>query len=193
MGSAAIAVVCALHLLGRSAESFPIIRVLEERPVGRAPNVEAFVDRATLTINVIATAPGFVAAHRAAKREGKRCTGREAFALLASILVHEEWHVLNGADESGAYAAQMTTLHGLGFGPHTKLYGRIWRSKLAVLSRHRDDEAARQQQKSDGRPDRALASTRVDQVQHEADRGNRDDAPHQPPRVMPSGHEQPGP
>ena len=62
----------------------------------------------------------------------------------------------------------------------------------AVLSFDRNDGATYEHQKSDRRPNRALALTRGDQVQHEADRGHRDNHPRHSPRGPPSWHEQSG-
>ena len=53
-------------------------------------------------------------------------------AKIASILVHEEWHLRNGADERGAYLAQLTALAALCFNADSPVY---WAVKRAMLSR----------------------------------------------------------
>ena len=50
--------------------------------------------------------------------------------MIASVLVHEEWHVRHGGDEAGAYAAQQTTLIRLNAGPGTPLYHEVTRAML---------------------------------------------------------------
>ena len=52
---------------------------------------------------------------------------------LASVLAHEEWHIRNGADESGAYYAQLTTLLRLGVPPDNNVYRSVQRSMQAVV------------------------------------------------------------
>jgi hypothetical protein len=39
-----------------------------------------------------------------------------ALAKIASIIVHEEWHLRHGLDEGGAYDAQLLTLTRIGLG-----------------------------------------------------------------------------
>ena len=51
------------------------------------------------------------------------------------MLVHEEWHLRNGADERGAYSAQLTALAAMGFDEHTSVYGWVKRSMLARLAK----------------------------------------------------------
>ena len=59
--------------------------------------------------------------------------GREAGTLPPSVIVHEEWRLRHGMDESHAYNAQLRTLARLGRGPGTLAYDGVWRSMLAVL------------------------------------------------------------
>jgi hypothetical protein len=61
-----------------------------------------------------------------------KCGDFNAARKLASILVHEEWHVRNGPDEEGAYAAQLITLMRLGAGPGNPVYAEVARSRAAV-------------------------------------------------------------
>jgi hypothetical protein len=57
---------------------------------------------------------------------------------IASVLVHEEWHVRHGSDEAGAYAAQLTTLASLDAGPGSRLYHEVVRSMQATIRRSRE-------------------------------------------------------
>lgn len=54
---------------------------------------------------------------------------------LASVLVHEEAHVVRGATEREAYAAQLTTLAALGAGPGSATYAQVQRSMRHALAR----------------------------------------------------------
>jgi hypothetical protein len=136
MSSAELAIVCALNLLGRSADSFPPIRILDERPMTASADAEAFADPRDRTINLIVVAPAVAAAREAAASQ-PRCGKWRAFALLASILIHEEWHLLNGPDERPAYQAQLTTLHALGLNPESREYHRVKRAMAVALQRER--------------------------------------------------------
>ena len=136
MPSAELALVCALSMLGRSVTSFPPIRLVNERPAAASATAEAFVTRGDGTINLIAIAPAFAAAHQAALGQ-PRCGRWRAIALLASILIHEEWHLLNGPDEDRAYQAQLTTLHSLGLGPESREYHQVRRAMAIVGERAR--------------------------------------------------------
>ena len=57
--------------------------------------------------------------------------------MIASVLVHEEWHVRYGGDEAGAYAAQLLTLIALNAGPGNPLYDEVTRSMLVTIRRSR--------------------------------------------------------
>ena len=130
MTSAASVLVCALSLLGRSADSFPPIRLLDVRPPHASADAEAFVDPAIPTIYVMTTSDVFIAAQAM-----HRCEDVEPMRKLASILVHEEWHVRHGSDEKGAYAAQLTALSMLGQQQDSRLYYGVRRSMAVALSR----------------------------------------------------------
>jgi hypothetical protein len=128
MTSAAVVLVCALELLGRSGASLPRIELI------RAPsvvdeNVEAFVVAGEQTIWIITTSEVFEVAARSA------CRDDQAVAKVASIIAHEEWHVLHGADERGAYEAQLATLVRLGVPPQSPVYLEVLRSMRVVLGR----------------------------------------------------------
>ena len=122
MLSAAAVLVCALGLLGRSGPGSVPIRLVEHPPAGASPLVEGFLLRDPGVIYLVTSTPRFRdAQHR----------DTDALRHIASIIVHEEWHVLHGADERGAYLAQITTLTALGASSH--LIGSVRKSMLTVL------------------------------------------------------------
>src|SRR5262245_48473673 len=129
MTTAATVVACALTLLGRTPHSMPALIFLEQPPPGTSPNVEAFVARNPDTIYLITSSAVFRAA-RAARPE---CSDRPSQVKLASILAHELWHVVNGADEQGAYGAQLVTLVWLGVRPSDPVYDGVHRSMRAAV------------------------------------------------------------
>ena len=133
MSTAALVLVCALSLLGRSADRLPPIVLLDTRPAGVSANAEGFVRRDPDAIYLLTSAPVFQAAMWAEKFRGA-CWDRESLSKIASIIVHEEWHLLHGADEREAYAAQLTALTMLGFGPHSGLHFSVKRSMQAALN-----------------------------------------------------------
>src|SRR5690349_9398763 len=106
MLTAAAVVVCALDLLGRSPGSTVSIRFLDAPPRGASPNVEAFVTRDPDTIYLITSAAAF----RDAQRGRTTSIRHEGCVKLASVIVHEEWHLKHGDDEEEAYQAQLMTL-----------------------------------------------------------------------------------
>lgn len=129
----AAAVVCALDLLYRPASSFPPIVLIETRPDDVSVTAEAFVRRNPDTIYLITSSPTFRDAQ--ARR-------RDALLKLASILVHEEWHIRHGPDERRAYEAQLTVLLSLGVGDGRPVFGEVRRSMHAALAAQK--RAARQ-------------------------------------------------
>ena len=131
MWSAAAILVCALSMLGRSERHFHPINLVEVAPLGASPNAEGFVTRNPDTIHIVTSSAAF----REATRAGNRCGNRAAVAKVASVLVHEEWHLKNGPDERGAYSAQLTELAALGFDEHSHVYFGVKRSMLARLKR----------------------------------------------------------
>jgi hypothetical protein len=50
------------------------------------------------------------------------------------LLVHEEWHLKHGAEEAGAYDAQMIALLAAGANVDGPLFHEIKQAKLAVLT-----------------------------------------------------------
>ena len=131
MWSAAAVLACALAMLGRSEHRFPPINLVETAPRGASRNVEAFVTRDPDVIHIVTSAATF----QEVARNRYECGPRAAVAKLASVLVHEEWHLRHGADERGAYSAQLTALAALGFDEFTSVYGGVKRSMLARLAK----------------------------------------------------------
>jgi len=121
--------VCALTLLGRTAESFPPITFLNAPPVDVSRDAEAYVRTDDRRIYVITSSRMFQQAQNATFR----CGELQALRKLASVLVHEEWHVKNGGDEAGAYAAQLVTLASLGSGPGNPTYYAVSQSRSVVM------------------------------------------------------------
>ncbi len=109
MWTAETVLVCALTLLHRSAGSFPPIEFVDTRPAYVSPNADAFVPLGGTRIYLITTSPAFIRARHAVYK----CGELNALRKIASVLVHEEWHVRHGSNEAGAYAAQLSTLAAL--------------------------------------------------------------------------------
>lgn len=129
MTSAATVLVCALSLLGRSEASFPPIELIAKPPPYVSANAEGFVDREARTIYIITGTATF----RAIQGSTNECGTFRDLRRVASILVHEEWHIKHGPDEEGAYLAQITALLALGEEMHSTLVGSVRRSMTAVL------------------------------------------------------------
>jgi hypothetical protein len=123
MGTVAV-LLCAIDLLGRSASSMPQIEPLALRPADVSVNADGFVRPGSSVIYVITSAPAFRDAD---------CHRRKSLVKLASVLVHEEWHIRHGADERGAYEAQLSALMRLGATPESTLYRSVLRSMRTVL------------------------------------------------------------
>ena len=129
MSATAVVLLCALDLLGRSASQFPL-EILERRPSSLSANATAFADLDARVIYLIASEPPFSIA-RAAQTSPDECREPEALRLVASTIVHEEWHLRHGRDERGAYYAQLMALQLMGLGPGTLAYRGV---KLAMNS-----------------------------------------------------------
>ena len=127
MWSAAAVLACALSLLGRSERHFHPIKMVEVAPHGVSRNAEGFVTRDPGAINLLTSSAVF----REVTASRSNCAPRDAVAKIASIIVHEEWHLRNGPDERGAYQAQLTALAALGFGESSPVHWAVRRSMLA--------------------------------------------------------------
>lgn len=126
---AAAVVMCALDLLYRPVSSFPPIVLIDTRPPDVTATAEAFVRRNPDTIYLITSTPTFRAAHAG---------HRDALQKVASILVHEDWHIRNGPDERRAYETQLMTLLSLGVGEGRPVFAEVRRSmRLALAAQKR--------------------------------------------------------
>jgi hypothetical protein len=124
MLTAAAVLVCALDLLARPASSFPPIVLLDTRPADVSATAEAFVRRDPDTIYVLTSTLAFRAA-----QAGRR----DALLKIASILVHEQWHIQNGPDEQGAYQAQLMALYAMGVSHNRPVAAGIRRAMFTVI------------------------------------------------------------
>jgi hypothetical protein len=131
MLTAAAVVVCALDLLGRSASSTVPIKFLDAAPRGASQYVEAFVMRDPDTIYLITTSAAF----RDAQNARTEWLRREGCLKIASVIVHEEWHLRHGDDEEGAYQAQLMALTMLN--ARSPVITSVRRSMQAVLAAQR--------------------------------------------------------
>jgi hypothetical protein len=136
--SAEAVFVCALGLLGRSAQSFPPVDFVERPPVGLSASVQGYA-LPEKRISLITSTSAFVEARSAFTP----CNNVIALREIAGVLVHEEWHVRHGPDERSAYEAQLTALAALGSGHGSALYNKVFRAKQAVLAEKRNADAGR--------------------------------------------------
>ena len=137
MWSAEIVLVCALSALGRAPSSFPPIELVDIRPPGVSSTAEGFVRHGERRIYLLTNSITF----RDAMASDTRCSNFRAVRKLASVLIHEEFHIRKPGDERGAYAAQLTALSAMGLGYTHPVYAEVRRSMLAVIERERSDHA----------------------------------------------------
>jgi hypothetical protein len=130
MLSAAAVVVCALGLLGRSHAAAPI-EFVTAPPTRASADAEGFLVRAPLAIVLVTSTEAF----RNAAQPAWSSAHDDGCRKIASIIVHEEWHLRHGPDEEDAYAAQITTLTMLG--ASSMMITSVRRSRDAVLARQR--------------------------------------------------------
>jgi hypothetical protein len=128
MPSAATIIACALVLLGKSESTMPRIVLVDVPPVYASPQVEAYVRPSDDTIYVVTSSPLF----RTVQGWKSECGDPLALKKLASVLVHEEWHIRHGGPERDAYYAQLTALVQLGVPPGHGVYTSVMRSMQAV-------------------------------------------------------------
>jgi hypothetical protein len=125
--------VCALTLLGRGLGSFPPIDLVATLPADVTPAAEAFVRINSGRISLVTTSSTF----RRLQQVRDQCGDTLAARKLASILIHEEMHVKQGADEKNAYLAQLTTLTALGSGIGSPPYQEVVRAMRHTLAQRR--------------------------------------------------------
>lgn len=133
MSISSFVLVCALDLLGQSAGSFPPIHIVQ-RPADASPHATAFVRRDERAIYIVASSPLFSRLLEA-NRHRQQCREPDALRLLASMIVHEEWHLRHGPDERGAYMAQLTQLGALGIGPGRWPYDAVRQAMAETQAR----------------------------------------------------------
>jgi hypothetical protein len=107
---------------------------VDVRPPYVSANADAYVPLGQARIYLITTSPAFSRARRAVYK----CGDLNALRKIASVLVHEEWHVRHGSDEAGAYAAQLSTLTSLAAGPGNPVYYEVTKSMQAAIRRSRE-------------------------------------------------------
>ena len=133
MWSAETVVACALALLTRSAASLPPIELVDVPPPYASPQADAYVRVGEARIYLVTSSDVF----RRAQASKYRCGDLDAHRLLASVIIHEEWHVKHGRDEVEAYNAQLITMQLLGARPGNPAYTMVWRSARAALARRK--------------------------------------------------------
>ena len=131
MWTAEVVLVCALNLLGRSASSFPPIEFTPTAPAGASRWVEAYVGPLDRKIYIITTTDTF----QRLLRTRNRCGDIMAARKLASLLIHEELHIRQGASEKAAYQGQLMTLTALGAGIGSLPYMEVSRAMRHTLKR----------------------------------------------------------
>jgi hypothetical protein len=161
MTGAAAVLVCAIELLGRSPASMPPIEMVASPPLDVSPNADAFVRTDNATIHVVTSTAAF---------KNARCGNRRSLLKLASILVHEEWHVRNGSDERGAYDAQLLTLLRLGEPLTSPVYQSVYRAMQTVMRAQKQAEALRAQAGKDAGKDAATAPQQAERANQEVAR-----------------------
>ena len=132
MSTPGFVLMCALDLLGRSANQLPPLVFVEHRPPDASPHAVAFVKPGERAIYLITSSPTFRLAIEA-QDTSRECRGLDELRLIASVIAHEEWHVDHGIDEDAAYIAQLTTLQRLGAGPGRWPYEVVRRARRAAL------------------------------------------------------------
>ena len=133
MWTAEVVLVCALNLLGRSADTFPPIEFTQTAPVGASRWVEAYVGPIDRKIYILTTTDSF---HRL-QQARNRCGDIMAARKIASLLIHEELHIRQGASEQRAYQAQLMTLSALGASIGSPPYMEVIRAMNQTLKRQR--------------------------------------------------------
>jgi hypothetical protein len=137
MWTAEAVLVCAMGLLGRPASSFPPIELVDRAHHGASIGAEAYVRRDEQRIYVVISSDTF----REARVSQGRCGNTMAIRKIASVLIHEEVHLRQGAGEKAAYEAQLTTLNALGAGPGSPAYASVKRAMRFTLDQQKKAEA----------------------------------------------------
>ena len=135
MWSAELVLVCALSALGRAPSTFPPIQLVDTRPPGVSQGAEGFVRAGEHRIYLLTTTPVF----RSARASATKCSDYRSVRKIASVLIHEEFHLKRPGDEAGAYAAQLTSLGAMGIDYTHPVYVEVRRAMVKVLARERPE------------------------------------------------------
>jgi hypothetical protein len=133
MATPAAVLVCVLNLLSGSTARLPPIELVDTLPSNVSRNAEAFVRYEPARIYLVTSTPVF----REAQRTGSPNRSRDPFIKLASIIVHEAWHLNHGEDEESAYDAQLIALLSMGVPSDSSLFHSVMKSKLTVTQARR--------------------------------------------------------
>jgi len=131
--SAELVLACAVTLLNRSPASLPPVELVDVRPAFVSRDADAYVVSGMARIYLVTTTSAFTEA----RKSQFQCGNQQAIRKIASVLVHEEWHVRHGPDEASAYTAQLVALASLGAGPGTPLFTEVQRSMRVALRKSR--------------------------------------------------------
>jgi hypothetical protein len=123
MAPAAV-LLCAIELLGPSGRTLPRIELVPEPPANVSPDAEGFVRHSEPVIYIVTSAPAF---------RGADCFEPDSLVKLASVIVHEAWHVRHGADEKGAYEAQLYAILQLGLPPESSQFRSVQQAMKVAL------------------------------------------------------------
>jgi hypothetical protein len=143
MSTAGFVLACALDLLGRSPAQLPPIVLLDQRPADASEHAVGFVRRGERAIYLITSSPAYQVAIEA-QDASRSCRGLESLRYIASVIVHEEWHLERGGDEEAAYAAQLTELLRLGSGPGRWPYALVTKAMNRAVAAETQRVARRQ-------------------------------------------------
>lgn len=134
MWSAETVLVCALALIGQRVDAVPVT-LLAVPPSDVSARADGFVRDGDPRIYLITG----TAAFRSAQRAADRCGRLQDLRKIASVIVHEEWHLAHPGDEAGAYQAQLAALVRTGAGPGNVLYAEVGRAMRTTLAAHGSD------------------------------------------------------
>jgi hypothetical protein len=127
--AAAAVLACALDLLGASGRNLPPITILARPPAGVSSNANGYVRVGEPVIYLVKSSEAFRDAD---------CDRPRSLIHLASVIVHEAWHVRHGGDERGAYEAQLGAVLRLGLTPTSPVYIGVYRSMRAILKEEQE-------------------------------------------------------
>jgi hypothetical protein len=144
MSTAGFVLTCAIEMLGRNEAQLPPIVILDERPADASVHAVGFVRPHEHVIYLIGSSFAFKTAIEA-QDNSRACRGLDALRYIASVIIHEKWHLEHGTDEEAAYSAQLTELLRLGSGPGRWPYDTTRKSMSAVMKARSAAQAARGQ------------------------------------------------